>query len=880
MNGDQSTEIFPEDVSSLPLGSIFAGRYQVIEELGRGGMGRVYKVIDKQIQETVSLKLIKPEVSASEQTIERFQNELKLARKISHKNVCRLYHFGRTNGTYYITMEYVPGEDLKRMIRMTSRIDPATAVRIARQICEGLEEAHHCGVLHRDLKSSNIMLDKEGNARIMDFGLARMLVDDKTAKNGDIVGTLEYMAPEQISGKEADLRSDIYAVGKILQEMVSGKVSVKQTPEESARIPAELNRLIHKCLAQDRQDRYQDTQELKADLGRLEEDLNESRTTITAALPFRRFRFRLKRGWILAAALAAVVALVVAARLTIWEPGNSGAAVAGGTKKMLAVLPFENLGQPEDEYFADGLTEEITTRLSHIHDLGVISRTSARFYKGTDKSMRAIGEELGVDYVVEGTVRWDHSDSDTGRVRVTAQLIRASDDTHLWSESYDRVISDIFSVQSEIAERVIKELDLKVLQPARKTLTYKPTENVEAYNNYLKAYEHSERGWNFTEPEEFNQAAELLEKAIELDPNFAHAYRYLTSVHLQAYGSGVDRTPARLKKARDALYEATALDPEQPEVQLAWGFYYYRALKDYDRALEKYSIVQRAWPNFTSPTIGYILRRKGEWEESQAVLMEVLQIYPRNADIPNQIAISCIRLRRYEEAEKWFDRALAIAPDYFPPLQSKAELPLIARGDVETTRRLLAGLKQEHWSVILSRFYTAVFARDYDRALEVVASVPKDSHWGFLMFFQKNLASAQIYHLKGQTDLQRFHAEAARIAIEEAMTDHADDARLYASLGRSLAYLGRKEEAVQAGLRAVELSPVEADEIEGPRFVADLAEIYALVGEYGEAIARLEYLLSIPAGDLVSQVLLRSDPAWDPLRQNPAFERLLQEPSP
>lgn len=879
MNMNHTTKILSEDVCHLPLGSVFADRYQVIEELGQGGMGCVYKVIDRHIHETVSLKLLKPEVSASQQTIERFQNELKLARKISHKNVCRLYHFGRDNGTYYITMEYVPGEDLRRMIRMTNQISASTAVKIARQVCEGLEEAHNCGIIHRDLKSSNIMLDKDGNARIMDFGLARTMLDEDLAKKERIVGTLEYMAPEQIAGKEVDRRSDIYAVGKILQEMVLGKVRAGGTEEEAIHIPEELNHVIRKCLAPDKQDRYQDIRELKVDLAQLEGELSGSRTAMTHfRLPaLLRFKLSLRRGWPLLAGVLAVVAIAVAARFTFLKPMVSGKAAPVGAKKMLVVLPFENLGKPEDEYFADGLTEEITTRLSHIQDLGVISRTSARFYKGTDKSTRIIGEELGVDYVMEGTVRWDHSESDTGRIRVTSQLIRASDDTHLWSESYDRVISDIFSVQSEIADRVIKALDLKVLQPARRSLEAKPTENMQAYNNYLKAYTHASRGWNFSEPEEFKRAAELLEEAIELDPKFQYAYISLTSTHLQAYGSGVDRTPARLKKARDALYEATAIDPERPEVQLAWGFYLYRALKDYDRALEKYRIVQRAWPNFTTPTVGYILRRQGKWEESQAALEGVMEKYPRNADIPTQIGLSCVRLRRYEEAEQWFNRALEIGPEYFPPLLQKATLPLIARGDVETTRDLLEGLGQEHWSILLPSLRAAVFARDFEKALLILESVPTESYWGFLEYFQKNLVAAGIYHLRRQTDLQRFNAEAARIAIEQALKGQAEDARLYAALSRALAYLGEKEEAVRAGIRAVELSPVKADAVEGPSYVANLAEVYAVLGEEAEAIARLEYLLSIPAGNLISQALLRGDPAWDPLRQNPAFEGLLDD---
>lgn len=881
---------FPMD---LVIGTVFAGRYRVIEELGHGGMGRVYKAYDAEIEETVGLKLIRPEITADRNTIERFQNELKLARKISHKNVCRLYHFSRSNGTYYITMEFVQGEDLKRMIRMTQRLDPATAVAIAQQLCSGLEEAHRLGIVHRDLKSSNIMIDREGTARIMDFGLARSVEEKGKTGAGALVGTPEYMSPEQVEARDVDQRSDIYSLGVILYEMVTGTVpfkgdtplhtAVKQKTESpaspsrvNALVPEELSRVILKCLEKDRNRRYQNTREMLADLSDIENEMSSTITILRAEGPsvsaVGRFRPRWKRSWWL---IAAVFVAALALRVFLFETERRSALAPAPGKVMLAVLPFENLGPSEDEYFADGLTEEITSRLSLLHGLAVTSRTSARHYKGTAKSTRQIGEELGVGYMLMGTVRWERGSDGEGRIRVTPQLIRVEDDTHIWSEIYERVTEDIFVLQSEIAGEVIRNLDLVVLEPERKALEAKGTDNMEAYDCYLHGGEELRKGWSMRDRDAYLKAVELLVRAASLDPEFAAAHISLAYAHQMVHHVGIDRSDARLERARVALERAEMLAPDSPYVKIGWAHYHYRALRDYERALELYREVQQALPNFRTPIIGYIMRRQGRWEESQAELQEVFQHAPRDPDLPCQIGLSYMLMRRFEEAEEWFQKAIDIRLDYFPPRLNRAEIPLLASGDIDATEARYEALEQDHPSRDFMRYYLALCRRDYSGALEALESVPGDAFFGFNYYLHKSLAFAEVYHRLGRSELQRFQAEAARIALEDAAEQGPQDARVHAALGLAYAYLGRKEEAVQEGLRSVELEPVSLDAAAGPEHVMYLALIYTLVGEYDAAIERLSYLLSIPAGSSVTVALLELEPCWDPLRDLAAFQRLL-----
>jgi serine/threonine-protein kinase len=779
------------------------------------------------------------------------------------------------------------------MIGMMGQLSAGQVVFIAKQVCEGLAEAHRLGVVHRDLKPRNIIIDREGNPRIVDFGIARSLKAKGITAPGVMIGTPEYMSPEQVDGKEVDHRSDIYSLGVILYEMMTGKlpfegdtslsIAMKHKTEEppdphqyNAQIPEDLSQLILRCMERDKEKRYKDAKELLSELIRIEEGIS----TVERIVPERRptpskeITVTLSKRWALILALFVVV---VVAGVAILYLMNKRPAL-NLEQKMLAVLPFENLGPPEDEYFAEGLTEELTSRLSALHGLGVISRTSAKMYKDTDKTIKQIGEELGVDYVLEGSVRWDRTPNGRGRVRITPQLIRVSHETHLWSESFDRVIEDIFSVQSEISEQVTKQLDIAVLEPERNALLAKPTDSLEAYDYYLKGMKHQYHGWLNVEPEEFDRAVELLEKAIELDPDFVLAHIRISMIHSWMYFSRWDLAEERLGKSKAAVDRALELQPDLPEAHLALGFYYYRGLQDYDRALEIFEFVQKARPNILPTLLGYIQRRQGKWEESLENLEKAFKLNPRVDDTPFQIGLSYRFLRRYQEAEAWFNRALSINPDNNSVKLAIAGLSLLARGNTKEARNLLEGLS--HLRGAKSMLVNlAWFDRNYLEVLDLIESFPYDSFYDPKFIYLKDLALASVYRATKDWSLMKTHAESALIMLEKLVKENPNDPRFHGSLGVVYAYLDRKEEAIREGKRAVSLAPVSKDAVGGHGFVYNLAQIYTLVGQYEDAISQFEYLLSIPAGDIISVPTLRLDPDWDPFRENPRFRRLVEENS-
>ncbi len=886
-----STKTLEKTIVKLARGTVFADRFEIIEELGKGGMGNVYRVVDTQIDEEVALKVIRPEIATDKNTIERFRNELKFSRRIAHKNVCKMYDFGEEKGTHYITMEYVPGKNLKSMVRMSGQLSMGTAVNISKQICEGLVEAHRLGVVHRDLKPGNIMIDRNGNARIMDFGIARSLKAKSLTRAGVMIGTPEYISPEQVEGKQADRRSDIYSLGIILYEMVAGRlpfdggtplsIAVKhktETPRDPAKfnpqIPAELSRMILQCIQKEKKKRYQETDKLLRELQRIEEGLS----TIERIIPKRKTTVLNGKGaafwrdWKIAAALFVLVVVVGIAIISV----KKEAPALPSKKKMLVVLPFENLGSFEDEYFAEGLTEELTTRLAALHGLGVISRTSSKQYKSTTKTVKQIGEELGVDYLLEGTVRWDRSQAGKGVVRVMPQLIRVSDDTRLWYERYDRVIEDIFEVQSEIAEQVINQLDLTLLEPEREALRAHPTDNMEAYDHYLRGREHAGLGWNNSDPKEFDKAVELLEKAVELDPRFTFAYITLSVTNQWIYTNGFDRTDERLVKAREAVYRALELEPDLPEAKLTLGLLYYRGYQDYDRALEIFKSVQKARPNLPYTYLGYIQRRMGRWEESTANLEKSFKLNPRSSDLAYQIGGSYMYMRKYQEAEEWYDLALSVEPNYYFPQLAKAEIAYLSRGDIDEARALLGKLPQHRLTDY--RWYTLeMLAGDYQQVQRRLGSSSYDSFVASSIYIPVDLAYASAYFAMKEVSLMKNHAESVRLVLGKAMEERPADPRFHAAIGLAYAYLGRKEEAIREGNRAVQLYPVSRDAYDGPQYIWNLAIIYTVIGEYEEAIGQLEYLLSTHAGHLISVPLLRIDPMWEPLRKHPRFQRLLKQ---
>jgi len=846
--------------------------------------------------ETAKEKLIKPEIASDKKTIGRFSNELKLARKISHRNVGRMYELMEEEGTHFITMEYVPGEDLKSFIRRAGPLSAGKAIFIAKQVSEGLTEAHRLGVVHRDLKPQNIMIDKEGNARIMDFGIARSIIGKGITGDGVMIGTPEYMSPEQAEVKEVDQRSDIYSLGVILYEMVTGRVPFEgetplgiamkhksETPKDpkelNAQIPDDLSRVILSCLEKDKEKRYQSAGEVVSELVNIEKGIPTTDRIIPDRRPStsKEITVTFRKRWLF---IPALIVIVVAAALAFLFLTKEKPPVLTSEQKMLVVLPFENLGSPEDEYFADGLTEEITSRLAALHGLGVISRSSAVQYKKTEKTTRQIGEELGVDYVLEGTVRWDKSPDGCGRVRVTPQLIRVSDDTHLWSERYDQFIQDIFAVQSEIAEEVIRQLDITVLEPERRAILAKPTDNLKAYDCYLRAIEHWSKSRQIQDEKEIELAAQMFERAVELDPDFTLAYVYLSRFHSWMYFFGYDHTQERLAKSKVAVDMALELQPDLPEAHEVLAYYYYQGFLEYERAMEIFEYVQKARPNYPPDLLGYIQRRQGKWGQAAVTLEKAARLDPRDSHLAWEVGATHFFMRNYEKAVTWFNRSLSIDPNYIIAQLSKVEIQVLLKGNTVEARALLktilkSPLTDYMWLTL------EMLDRNYQEVLDRLSSVTYDSYEGQDFYFHRNVAYASVYHALNKISLMKKNAELAQIVLEKKVREHPGDPRFQAALGLAYAYEGRKDDSIREGKRAVELLPVSKDAISGPIYVLNLARIYTIVGEYEEAINRLEYLLSIPGGgdfiwDFISVAQLRLDPQWDPLRDHKRFQRLLK----
>jgi len=483
------TETLEIPEEGLTRGTTFANRYAIIEELGKGGMGSVYRVEDKKTKEELALKLIKPEIAADKKTIERFSNELKMAHKISHKNVCRMYHLDEDKGTHFITMEYVSGEDLKSLIRRIGQLPLGKSISITRQICEGLAEAHRLGVVHRDLKPSNIMIDKEGNARIMDFGIARSLEAEGMTGEGIIIGTPEYMSPEQAEAKEVDHRSDIYSSSVILYEMVTGqlpfkgdtplavamkhKSEVPKDPKElNPQIPEELSGLILRCMEKEKEKRYQTAEELLSALEEIEEGIPAKERIPLKRKPEIKWKNILLFG---SATLLLILIIAVGISLFTARPRAIDS---------IAVLPLENLsGDPEREYFADAMTEVLIAEIAQIRALRVISRKSVMQYKRTERSLPEIAKDLNVDAVIEGSVL-----PADDKVRITVQLIQADPEKHLWAKSYERDLRDVLALQSEVAKAVAREIKIKLTPQEETRFASANPVNPEAYQAYLDAY--------------------------------------------------------------------------------------------------------------------------------------------------------------------------------------------------------------------------------------------------------------------------------------------------------------------------------------------------------------------------------------------------------
>ncbi len=544
-------------------------------------------------------------------------------------------------------------------------------------------------------------------------------------------------------------------------------------------------------------------------------------------------------------------------------------------KKSIVILPLENLGKPEDEYFAAGIAEEITSRLASVSGLAVISRTSANQYANTDKTIDQIGEELGVEYALEGTVRWARTPEGSDRVRVTSQLIKAADDTHLWADTYDRVLDDLFDIQSEIAQQVVVQLGAKILERERKALEKKPTGNIEAYHAYLQARYYATRP-HFS-LDNWQRVIDYAEQAVACDPDFTDAYIELAKAHSKFYFFWYDHTDKRRAMAKQAVKRATELSPDSPHVHLATGLYYLWVYRDTSKALQELDIAEKGLPNSAAviEAKAAVFEVQGRWDDVVDAYEKAFMLSPRDASLPMAIAHAQWVTRRYQEAIEACDQAIALAPDDAWPYLTKAFACWSWKGDNKRAKAALASIRCEHAWTPWAWYWAELFERKFQDALERLDVVPGE--WIRLKTWARPLVLLRgfAYELMNESEKARVQYESARKMLEQEIKKAPDDPRYHSSLGIVYANLGMHREAVEQGTKAVDLLPIAEDSFYGIPYVLDLAFIYTIIGEHDKALKQLKYLLSIPSW--LSVPWCEMDPRWDRLRDNPKFQEILKK---
>ena len=915
------------------IGRLIADRYRVVALVGSGGMGEVYRAEHIGLKRPTALKFMRPALGRDADALARFRREAEQASRISHPNVAAIYDFGDTDdGHVFLAMEFIEGESLADRIAREGRLPAGDAAQIILGAAAGLAAAHRRGILHRDLKPANIMLAAEcrtgvaqdphavGTVKLVDFGIARSIMGDIKApgvdeagpaltRTGMVLGTPAYASPEQLAGEPLDARSDLYSLGLIAFEALTGQPAFSTTNAREliahrllgspravtdvvratdAPWAAAVQPVLDRALASDPAKRYADATtfatELAVALGVTPATPSafgvstpvEGREPTPAPSPVPTEDPRRRR---LVRALGGAGMILLGAIL--WKSASRDRAadtpavavpVAPATQR-LAVLPFENLGRAEDAYVVDGLSDEIRSKLAGVPGVQVIARASSNQYRATTKPLQDVARELGVRYLLTGTVRSAPAAPGTpARVRVTPELVEITSSTvapaSRWTQTLDATMADVFSMQADIAGRVASAMNVALAGGTRAQLAEVPTKDPAAYDAYLRAREIVK-----TDPVDLRRRLRFIRQAVALDSTFALAWAERSRVAAILYSNSVP-DPELAREAKSAAERAIALAPHQ-------GIGYavlatYRNLVDQDpaaalEAAQRAQALSPGDPELLRP-LAIAERQQGRVAESLRDMRAAAERDPRNATTVHLLADALLWARHYDEARDAADRALALAPDVSEMIEGRAMISL-ARGDLADARRVLAAappsVDRAALAAAVSMYYDLPWLLD-DGEQRRLLSLGPDAFDGDRMSWAWSLA--QTYALRGDAARTRAFAESTVVAVDEQLRTAPDDAQRHLVRGLALAALGRSADAVAAGNRGFALQRQRWTATNGPYAQHQLARIHMLVGDRATAMDLLEPLLRMPY--YLSPAWLRIDPTFAPLKGDARFERL------
>jgi TolB-like protein/Tfp pilus assembly protein PilF len=840
-------------------------------------MATVYLARDLKHERDVAFKLYRPEIAFNIDVL-RFRREITTAARLQHPHICTVYDSGETDGLPWFTMPYVRGESLRERLRREGRLPVEEALRITREAAQALAYAHREGVIHRDVKPENILLTEDGVTLLADFGVARCLTrpaDDGLTEAGQGVGTPAYMAPEQVMAVPADSRADQYALAATCWEMLAGErphegptmhaviaqrllAPAPGVRTRRADVPVTTEVALQRALALQRDDRFDSIT-----------DFARALTEPALARPAGR---RVPRwAWIALSVVLAAALLALALRDRPAPPAETAA--AGDSLPRLAVLPFENLGDGGQAYFAEGMADEVRGKLAGLPGLEVIARGSSSQYRGTTLPAARIAEELGARYLLTGTVRWEAGSPN--RVRVSPELVEARSGVTRWARPFDAAVTDVFAVQADIAGQVASALHLALSDASRARLAESPTRNLDAYARYLRSREL--RAGEFS-PETLRAAIAELEAAVALDSGFVDAWGHLAQLQVEAFRLGGMRV-ADATEAERTLRRALALGSGSAEVRAASGRYHQLVTGDIVRAYQEYREALQLAPNRSDllSGAGAVEMELGRWTEAVADLEHAARLDPRSPDAAGTLANAYLRLRRYPEARREITRARALRPASMSLAYTRARIAA-AEGDLNGVRRVYREMEPTAGARAVVAY--AALREDLiwtleDDQLRLLTSLTPDDLDGGRGDWA--LAVAQAHRFLGDSARSRAYADSAVVAYATMLAqwgDRVDRAQVVATRALALALAGRMREALSEGDSALALQP-PSSAVQSSYAAYVRARIDVLAGERARALERLREILEYPAR--VSRGWIRIDRTLADLRSEPGFAALVEE---